>query len=63
MTTHRVLAGDCREKPRELRDSTISLVLTDPPYFLHRMDADWDHPTWPHGPTPQRDGSRDSRPA
>ena len=43
MTTHRVLAGDCREKLRELHDNTVSLVLTDPPYFLHRMDADWDH--------------------
>lgn len=33
---------DCREGQKYLEDDSISLVLTDPPYFLDGMDDGWD---------------------
>lgn len=27
---------------KQLADNTVSLILTDPPYFINGMDADWD---------------------
>ena len=38
-----ILHGDCRELLPDLPDRSFSLLLTDPPYFLDRMGADWDH--------------------
>ncbi len=32
---------DCREGLDQLPKNSIDLVVTDPPYFLDRMDADW----------------------
>lgn len=34
--------ADCRVGMRELADKSVSLVLTDPPYFIDGMDAGWD---------------------
>lgn len=34
--------ADCRVGMRELADKSVSLVLTDPPYFLDGMDDGWD---------------------
>lgn len=36
-----ICLGDCRELLRGLGDSSIDLVLTDPPYFLDGMGEDW----------------------
>ncbi len=33
---------DCRTGMKQLADNTVSLILTDPPYFIDGMDADWD---------------------
>ncbi len=33
---------DCRIGIRELKENEISLILTDPPYFIDGMDGDWD---------------------
>ena len=38
-----VLAGDCQEKIKLLPPESLSLILSDPPYFIHKMDKDWDH--------------------
>ena len=32
---------DCRIGIREIDDNEVSLVLTDPPYFIHGMGDDW----------------------
>jgi len=32
---------DCRIGMKQLGDNTVSLVLTDPPYFIDGMGADW----------------------
>lgn len=34
--------GDCRDVLPELEDESVHLVLTDPPYFLDRLDDRWD---------------------
>ena len=33
---------DCRVGIKRLDDNSVSLILTDPPYFLDGMGADWD---------------------
>ena len=38
-----IRAGDCREGMAHLPDSCVDLVLTDPPYFIEGMGADWSH--------------------
>ena len=35
--------ADCRPAMQRLSDGSVSLVLTDPPYFIDGMDDDWDH--------------------
>lgn len=37
----RVETGDCREKLKEMEDSSVHMVLTDPPYFLDGLDNGW----------------------
>ena len=37
-----VVAQDCTVGLRDLGDNTVSLVLTDPPYFIDGMGLDWD---------------------
>ena len=34
---------DCRLGMKAIDDNSISLVLTDPPYFIDGMDDNWDH--------------------
>lgn len=41
----RVLTGDCRQKMRSLAAKTVSLILTDPPYFIDGMDDNWNSAT------------------
>jgi len=36
-----ILQGDCREKLKDLEANSIHMVLTDPPYYLDGLDADW----------------------
>ena len=38
----RLRCADCREGQQGLPENSISLVLTDPPYFLDGMDDGWD---------------------
>ena len=38
-----VNTGDCRKVMTTMSDNSVSLILTDPPYFIDGMDADWDH--------------------
>ncbi len=33
--------ADCRIGMKQIGENTVSLVLTDPPYFIDGMDADW----------------------
>lgn len=33
---------DCRIGMKQLKENSVSLVLTDPPYFIDGMGADWD---------------------
>ena len=33
---------DCRVGMKHLEDNAVSLVLTDPPYFIDGMGSDWD---------------------
>lgn len=33
---------DCRIGMEDLDDNSISLLLTDPPYFIDGMGEDWD---------------------
>ena len=41
-TTQRVENVDCRRGMAGLEDNSISMVLTDPPYFIDGMDGNWD---------------------
>ena len=38
-----VIAGDCRDVIGQIDSSSVSLILTDPPYFIEGMDEDWSH--------------------
>ena len=38
-----VTSGDCQTLIQKLPDRTVSLILTDPPYFIDGMDNSWDH--------------------
>ena len=38
-----VLAGDCMKHMPSLQENSVSLLLTDPPYFLDGMDNNWSH--------------------
>ena len=33
---------DCRDGMKQLKENSVSLVLTDPPYFIDGMGDDWD---------------------
>lgn len=37
-----VRVGDCRKAMSDMRDSSVSLIVTDPPYFIDGMGDDWD---------------------
>jgi site-specific DNA-methyltransferase (adenine-specific) len=38
---NKLVVGDVLEILPQIEDSSIDLVLTDPPYFLHKMDSNW----------------------
>ena len=40
-----IICGDTFEILDKIEDNTIDLVLTDPPYFLDKMDDTWDYKT------------------
>lgn len=40
-TFTKIVHGDCIEKLKEIEPHSVHLVITDPPYFLDGLDADW----------------------
>ena len=40
---NKVILGDAMKLLPTIENNTIDLVLTDPPYFLDKMDSNWDH--------------------
>ncbi len=38
-----LIHGDCLEEMRKLPENSVDAVVTDPPYGLRFMGADWDH--------------------
>jgi len=42
---NKIVCGDARDVLDRIEDNTIDLVLTDPPYFLDKMDNSWNHET------------------
>ena len=42
---NRIVLGDALKILLQIEESTIDLVLTDPPYFLDKMDNNWSHKT------------------
>lgn len=42
---NKIILGDALRVLLQIEDNTIDLVLTDPPYFLDKMDNNWRHKT------------------
>ena len=42
---NKIIWGDAEEILPKIEDNSIDLVLTDPPYFFHKMDNKWDAKT------------------
>jgi len=42
---NKVILGDAREILPKIESNSVDLVLTDPPYFLDKMDNNWDNQT------------------
>jgi site-specific DNA-methyltransferase (adenine-specific) len=42
---NKLILGDAKEVLTKIEDNSIDLVLTDPPYFLDKMDNNWNHDT------------------
>ena len=40
---NRIILGNAFEVVTQIEDNTIDLVLTDPPYFLDKLDQKWSH--------------------
>jgi len=40
---NQIILGDALKVLEELEENTIDLVLTDPPYFLDKLDENWKH--------------------
>jgi len=40
---NKIILGDAFEAIKQIEDNTIDLVLTDPPYFLDKLDNRWSH--------------------
>jgi len=40
---NRILHGDASALLRKIEDCAVDLVLTDPPYFLDKLDNHWEH--------------------
>jgi len=42
---NKITLGDAQKILPKIEDNSIDLVLTDPPYFLDKMDNNWNHQT------------------
>jgi len=42
IVVNQIYIGDALELMDDLEDSSVDLVLTDPPYFLDKLDSNWD---------------------
>ncbi len=42
---NKIILGDAEKILPQIEDNSIDLVLTDPPYFLDKMDNNWNHKT------------------
>lgn len=40
---NRIILGDSSVILPELEENSVDIVLTDPPYFLDKLDSNWDH--------------------
>ena len=40
---NQIILGDAEKILPEIKSNTIDVVLTDPPYFLDKMDNNWNH--------------------
>lgn len=40
---NKIILGDAEKILPQIEKNSIDLVLTDPPYFLDKMDNNWDH--------------------
>jgi site-specific DNA-methyltransferase (adenine-specific) len=40
---NKIILGDAFEVTKQIEGNTIDLVLTDPPYFLDKLDNKWSH--------------------
>ena len=38
---NKIIHGDCLKELQHLEDNSVDLVLTDPPYFIHKLDSSW----------------------
>jgi len=38
---NQLIHGNCLEELKKIADNSIDLVLTDPPYFIHKLDSNW----------------------
>ena len=38
---NKLIHGNCLEELKRLEDNSVDLVLTDPPYFIHKLDSGW----------------------
>ena len=36
-----IINNDCLKELKKLKNKSIDLVLTDPPYFIDRLDNNW----------------------
>ncbi len=42
MIMNKIIQGDCLEQLKKMKPKSIDVVLTDPPYFLDKLDNQWD---------------------
>ncbi len=40
---NKIINGDALEVLKKIKDNSIDLILTDPPYFLDKLDNNWTH--------------------
>ena len=40
---NKIVCGDVLDLLPDISSDSIDIVLTDPPYFLDKMDSEWNH--------------------
>src|SRR3989338_2262179 len=40
---NKIIPGDALEVFSKIEDNSVDLILTDPPYFLDKLDNNWTH--------------------